>query len=162
MYESRKTNNIWMNIILSLEYMIGRIIRFCGNFAFSGHHLNIYYHSRSNQELFFKHWLKKYRSLLRKQGPITRSVHLHCIRDPTYAQIELFLDVFPANFCLHCGPYMTEINAELNDDQSEVPHPSSVFLNLFALISAICGRRQTFARNNSKNSSIWASVVSQT
>ena len=24
------------------------------------------------------------------QEPITRSVHLHCIRDPTYAQIELF------------------------------------------------------------------------
>ena len=40
------------------------------------------------------------------QEPTARSVHLHGIRDPTYAQIELFLDVFPANFCLHCGPHV--------------------------------------------------------
>ena len=30
----------------------------------------------------------------RFQEPITRSVHLHCIRDQTYAQIELFLEMF--------------------------------------------------------------------
>ena len=60
------------------------------------------------------------------QELISRSVHLHCIRDPTYAQIELFLEM-----CLHCGPYMTEINAENNGGQSEVPHPSSVFLDHF-------------------------------
>ena len=65
------------------------------------------------------------------QEAITRSVHLHCIRDQTYAQIELFLDMFPANFCLHCGSYMTELNVEKNGHQSEVPHPSSVFLNHF-------------------------------
>ena len=30
------------------------------------------------------------------QEPITRSVHLHCIRDPTYAQTEVFLEMcFP-------------------------------------------------------------------
>ena len=79
----------------------------------------------------------------------------------------IFRNVFPANFCLHCGSYMTELNVEKNGDQSEVPHPSSVFLNHFfpsALISAICGpqQRRTFTGNNSKNSSVWAEVVSQT
>ena len=73
----------------------------------------------------------------------------HTKSKTTYAQIELFLELFPANFCLHCGPYMTELNAENNGGQSEVPHPSSVFLNhsLSTLISVICGpqRRQTFA-----------------
>ena len=39
--------------------------------------------------------------------------------------------VFPANFCLHCSSYMTELNVEKNGDQSEVLHPSSVFLNHF-------------------------------
>ena len=29
-----------------------------------------------------------------KQELITRSVHLHCIREPTYAQTELFLDMY--------------------------------------------------------------------
>ena len=43
----------------------------------------------------------------------------------------IFRNVFPANFCLHCGPYMTEINAEKNGGQSEVPHPSFVFLDHF-------------------------------
>ena len=103
------------------------------------------------------------------QEPITWSVHLHCIRDPAYAQIELFLDVFPVNFCLHCGLYMSEINAEKSGDQNAKRSPASFArltepFSLSALISVICGpqRRQTFARNNSKNSSIWAQVVSQT
>ena len=44
------------------------------------------------------------------RSSVTRSVHLHCIRNPTNSQIELFFrNVFPANFCLHCGPYMTQI-----------------------------------------------------
>ena len=43
----------------------------------------------------------------------------------------IFRHVFPANVCLRCGPHITEINAEKNDDQSEVPHPSSVFLDRF-------------------------------
>ena len=30
------------------------------------------------------------------QEPITQSVHLHCVHDPTHAQTELFLDMcFP-------------------------------------------------------------------
>ena len=41
----------------------------------------------------------------------------------------IFRNVFPANFCLLCGPYMNEINAEKNGGQREVPHPSSVFLD---------------------------------
>ena len=45
----------------------------------------------------------------KSQEPITRSVHLHCIREPTHAQTELFLDVFPANVCLCCGPHIPEI-----------------------------------------------------
>ena len=67
----------------------------------------------------------------KSQEPITRSIHLHCIREPTHAQTELFSDVFPANVCLHCGPHITEINTEKDGDQSEVLHPSSVFLNRF-------------------------------
>ena len=43
----------------------------------------------------------------------------------------IFRNVFPANFCLHCGPYMTELNAEKNGGQTEGSHPSSVFLNHF-------------------------------
>ena len=43
----------------------------------------------------------------------------------------IFRHVFPANFCLHCGSYMTELKVERDGDQSEVPHPSSVFLNRF-------------------------------
>ena len=43
----------------------------------------------------------------------------------------IFRHVFPANFCLHCGSYMTELNVEKNCDQSEVLYPSSVFLNHF-------------------------------
>ena len=66
-----------------------------------------------------------------ESGAITRSVHLHCIREPNHAQTELFLDMFPANICLRCGPHITEINAEKSGDQSEVPHPSSVFLDRF-------------------------------
>ena len=43
----------------------------------------------------------------------------------------IFRHVFPANFCLHCGSYMTELNVEKNGNQSKVSHPSSVFLNHF-------------------------------
>ena len=62
------------------------------------------------------------------------------ICDPTYGQIELFLEMcFPrTSACLHCGPYMTEINAENNGGQSEVSHPSSVFLNHLSFSSTIC------------------------
>ena len=111
-------------------------------------------------------WRESILSMLSlNQEPITWGVHLHCIRDPTYAQIQLFLDVFPANFC----SYMPEINAEKNGDQSAKRSPASFvrfpqLVSLSALISVICGpqRRQTFAGNNSKNSSIQAQVVSQT
>ena len=43
----------------------------------------------------------------------------------------IFRNVFPTNFCLHCGPYTTELNAEKNGSQSKVLHPLSVFLNHF-------------------------------
>ena len=75
----------------------------------------------------------------------------------------IFRNVFPANYYLHCGPYMTEINAEKNGDRSAKRSPGASFVRfpqpfffLSALISAVCGpqRRQTFAGNNSKNSSI--------
>ena len=105
------------------------------------------------------------------QEPITRSVHLHCIRDPTCAQTELFLEMCFPQTCLHCGPYMTEINAEKNVGQSakreaksRILRPFSSTISLSTMISIIRGpqRRQTFAGNNSKNSSISAYVVSQT
>ena len=39
---------------------------------------------------------KTIRLITQDQEPITRSVHLHCIREPTHAQTELFLDMcFP-------------------------------------------------------------------
>ena len=62
--------------------------------------------------------------------------HLECTPTPyPWSNLcpdwAIFRNMFPANFCLHCGPYMTEINAEKNGGQSEVPHPSSVFLNHF-------------------------------
>ena len=69
--------------------------------------------------------IRKDKMLSTTKSPSPRRVHLHCIRDPTYSQIELFLDVFPANVCLHCGPYMTEINAEKNGDQSTNRSPAS-------------------------------------
>ena len=37
----------------------------------------------------------------------------------------IFRNVFPVNFCLHCGPCMTEINAEKNGGQSAKRSPAS-------------------------------------
>ena len=70
------------------------------------------------------------------QEPITRSVHLHSIRDPTYAQVELiFRNDFCLNFCLHCSLYMTEIQKMVTKAKFHIllPFFSSIFSQAFFL-----------------------------
>ena len=90
-----------------------------------------------------------------EQEPITGSVHLHCIRAPTYAQIDLFLDMcFPRTSVSTVARIRTEINAEKNGGQSEVPHPSSVFLNHFFPFGVDFGHMRTAAESDVRGKQI--------
>ena len=58
----------------------------------------------------------------------------------------IFRHVFPANFCLHCSPYMKTLKK--NGGSSEVPHPSSVFLNHFCPFRVDFGHMRTAAETD--------------
>ena len=85
------------------------------------------------------------------QEPITRSVHLHCIRDPTYAQTEVFLEMcFPrtsVSTAVRIWPKST-LKQMTAQARSEVPHPSSVFLDYFSLSALEFSHMRTAAETD--------------
>ena len=95
------------------------------------------------------------------QEPITRSVHLHSIRDPTYAQVELFLEMIFAWTSVSTAVCIWRKSKKwwLKQSPTSFFHFSQAFFlkHFFSFCidfgHVLCGlqRRQTFAGNNSQS-----------